>query len=540
MMKSVSYLQTISRPHRFALSCALTLLAIAALHINATAQGSGTQITGSVRYEKILTTDGRLQLNSPVVRPADGIKVEAIETASGKTVGLATTDADGNYRMELTIEEPTEMYVRALAQTENARVVRPTSTTVYSVRAANFRLAPGAERRQDFLAADRDRSSGPFNIIAAIRRANLMIRAVEPDIDLPNVTLRWSPEYNGNTYFRGVTSEAFIKGDRTTDSDEFDDTVINHEYAHFLAARFSRDDSPGGDHDSNERLDPRLAWGEGWATFFGCVSNNTSRYVDTGATRGKGGSSAQGTLVAYDLESDPRESTNAGYWNEYTVSSVLWDIYDTTNEEGDTISTGFAPVWRAFRDMREDRFTYLINFCDRLVRRQRELGNGMATLLERSTIAYRPGRNPSVENPFPIPLAADQLETGTVRSIGDRRTNLYSSSAFYSFTLARPREVTITMNITGSPSRANADIDLFLFDAEGELIVNSDATNGVGDSETITRRLEPGYYFVEVRSWAQLSNGGRMVFNAGDYDLQLSYGDGGATPRTRTRRVDKN
>jgi hypothetical protein len=538
MAKTFSFPYAISRIRRASFIYALIVFIFAVFHLSASAQTSRTAITGNVRYEKILTTDGRLQLNNPVPRPAPGVKVEAIETATEKTLGIAMTDAEGNYRMELTIEQPTAMYVRVLAQTENARVVRPTGNNVYSIRAEDFRLAPGGEHRQDFLAVDRDRSSGPFNIIAAIRRANDMVRAVEPDIDLPNVTIRWSPQYDGSTYFRGTTSEAFIKGDRSSDSDEFDDTVINHEYAHFLASRFSRDDSPGGDHDSNERLDPRLAWGEGWATFFGCVSNNTSRYVDTGATRGgKGGGQTQGTLVAYDLESDEREQVNAGYWNEYTVSSVLWDIYDSANEEGDTIATGFAPVWRAFRDMREDRFTYLINFCDRLVRRQRELGPAMTTLLERSSIAYYPGRNPSVDNPFPIPLNVNQTESGTVRSLGDRRTNLLTSSAFYSFTLSRPREVTVTMNITGSPSRQNADIDLFLLDAEGEMVAHSDETNGVGDSETITRRLEPGYYVIEVRSWAQLANGGRMVFNAGDYDLQLSYGDGGG--ERRPRRVDK-
>lgn len=519
---------------------ALMVLTVAALiAASATAQTTQTLIDGNVQYEKILTTDNRLQLGSPVRRPAIGVKVEAIETASGKTLGVATTDSEGNYRMELTIQEPTQMYVRALAQSENARVVRANGNRPYSIRLDDFRLAPHEQTRQDFLAVDRDRSSGPFNIVAAIGRANAMVRAAEPDIDLPNITVRWAPDYDGNTYFRAGTNEAFIKGDRTTDSDEFDDTVINHEYAHFLAARFSRDDSPGGDHDSNERLDPRLAWGEGWATFFGCASNNTSRYVDTGMTASstKGGRGrAQGTLVAYDLESDSRESSNPGYWNEYTVSSVLWDIYDGANEEGDALSTGFAPVWTAFRDMRQEHFTYLIDFCDLLVRRQSTLGGGVASILNESSIAYHPGRNPSVDNPFPVPLTVDQLESGMVRSLGERRTNLYSSSAFYSFTLTRPREVTLTLNITGSPSRANADIDLFLLDRDGEMVTYSDATNGVGDSEQIVRRLQPGYYVVEVRSWARLTSGRQTVFNAGNFDLQLSYG---RSPRS-TRSADKN
>ena len=53
------------------------------------------------------------------------------------------------------------------------------------------------------------------------------------------------------------------------DRDEYDDTVLLHEYGHFWQAHYSGSDSPGGSHSSADRVDPLLAFGEGSATFFG-------------------------------------------------------------------------------------------------------------------------------------------------------------------------------------------------------------------------------------------------------------------------------
>src|SRR6185295_4905850 len=89
----------------------------------------------------------------------------------------------------------------------------------------------------------------------------------------PDVTIFWSPRNTnrpgsprdglvGTTRFNAASNTAYVLGDRATDSDEFDDAVILHEYAHMLAARFSWDDSPGGVHSVGDVEDPRLAGSE--------------------------------------------------------------------------------------------------------------------------------------------------------------------------------------------------------------------------------------------------------------------------------------
>jgi hypothetical protein len=74
-------------------------------------------------------------------------------------------------------------------------------------------------------------------------------------------------------YVKG-DSQMFINGGRlgdvtTQDTDHFDDAVIIHELGHHVESVCGTMDSPGGAHNGLFRIDPRLAWSEGWGNFFG-------------------------------------------------------------------------------------------------------------------------------------------------------------------------------------------------------------------------------------------------------------------------------
>lgn len=51
------------------------------------------------------------------------------------------------------------------------------------------------------------------------------------------------------------------------DTDHFDDYVIIHELGHFIEDNCGQLTSPGGGHDVLSRIDPRLAWSEGWSNY---------------------------------------------------------------------------------------------------------------------------------------------------------------------------------------------------------------------------------------------------------------------------------
>jgi hypothetical protein len=153
--------------------------------------------------------------------------------------------------------------------------------------------------KSPLLLVDTTRLSGAFNILETIQRANELVRSADASVTPPAVTIFWSTRNTnrygdasegavGTTYFSLATNTAFVLGDRAVDSDEFDDAVIFHEYAHMLAVQFSRDDSPGGQHGVGDILDARVAWSEGFANFLSGVARNDAIYRDSNGPDGIG------------------------------------------------------------------------------------------------------------------------------------------------------------------------------------------------------------------------------------------------------------
>jgi hypothetical protein len=82
------------------------------------------------------------------------------------------------------------------------------------------------------------------------------------------------PETLGNTsYYLPDTKELYISGGQMGDmslsnTDHFDDFAIIHESGHFIEDHCGQWTSVGGNHNLISRVDPRLAWSEGWANYF--------------------------------------------------------------------------------------------------------------------------------------------------------------------------------------------------------------------------------------------------------------------------------
>jgi hypothetical protein len=133
--------------------------------------------------------------------------------------------------------------------------------------------------------------------------------------------------------------------------------VVLHEYGHFVAdtSGFS---GQGGDHfyPFKQRVNPSLAWGEGWATFFAVAGQNTRGRPDKRTYTSRHPNNFQD----YDLEDG--HNTNAildsaaGDDNEGSVQFVLWDLYDKFQDAlpvaraTDTISLGFKTAFDAAKN----------------------------------------------------------------------------------------------------------------------------------------------------------------------------------------------
>ena len=147
---------------------------------------------------------------------------------------------------------------------------------------------------------------------------------------------------------------------RVGDPSGYNDTVVQHETGHYARDIYSATDSPGGIHHlTNCDQDLRLAWEEGWATFFGQAVRkhfNLSRpqlYVKTT------GGSGPGNLDFYFDVEEESPYTCDGAASEVTVYSTLWDILDSAStpdgtpgmeESWDNMVGADSAVWDVMRN----------------------------------------------------------------------------------------------------------------------------------------------------------------------------------------------
>ena len=131
-------------------------------------------------------------------------------------------------------------------------------------------------------------------------------------------------------------------GTSNDDTDEFDSSVIAHEFGHYFQDAFSRDDSMGGPHSLLAYHDPALAFSEGWGNAFQGFMLDDNWYRDTYGTSGS-------FAFAFDMENNTSPYTVLnGYYAEASVHEFLWDVYDGAGD--DSISLGYGAIHEVMRD----------------------------------------------------------------------------------------------------------------------------------------------------------------------------------------------
>ncbi len=485
---------------------------------------SPTQVVnGRAFYQKIEVGDAGLDPRRTSMVPVRNARVEVFDVALQAVVSVSETDALGRFRVAAPAGRAVSIRVISRLRSIDLLVADNTNNSaLYAISAdVDMRDAPS-----NILLVDSTRVSGAFNILEAVQRGNDTVHLADPAITPLPLTVFWSVRNAsrtgdvregavGTTHFDLNSGTAFVVGDRGTDSDEFDDSVILHEYAHLLAARFSRDDSPGGSHRLGDMLDPRLAWSEGFANFFSSAARNDRVYRDSNGPEGS-------RILRYDLEENVPAGDRPGYWSEASVQGLLWDLYDEAIDAGDDMRFPLGVIWRSFSDLRGDRFVYLPYFLDHLLDRAPAAADGLRSMAQLRSIDFQPRVRPSVTNPFPRMIANGEALTGEVDSLTTKRKNLMQSSHFLSFT-TNGGPVAVRLDIVGAGPGGNPeanDLDLFLMDVSGRIVERSDGGLN-GQSELISTQLRPGTYVIEVRSYYTLGSANTIVYNSGAYRIRV-------------------
>lgn len=312
--------------------------------------GAGNQPTttgtlnGNVSYDYVPNVNGALSYGATVSRPVRGASVDVVNALNGAVVASAVTDDNGNY--SASVPSPLSVMVRVKAQLVHGGAggaswdvsVRDNtqSNALYALESPSF--STGATSTRDLHAPSGwggsrysgDRVAAPFAILDTVYTAMGKVLSVAPSTAFPALNVYWSTR---NAPSAGLISQGqigttsfvanptglaiYVLGLEDVDTDEYDASVIAHEWGHYYQHAFSRDDSPGGDHDFDAYLDQRLAFSEGWGNAWSGIALGKQNYTDS-MDRGQG--------VGINMDLATNTETPHGWYGEASVQTVLWNL----------------------------------------------------------------------------------------------------------------------------------------------------------------------------------------------------------------------
>jgi hypothetical protein len=284
------------------------------------------------------------------------------------------TDGSGNFSLSLPANINIDIQVVARMQSSGAATwdVRVqngvAAASPYShTNAAPFNSSVGSAQTIDIPTgisstgtAPGARPSGPFAALDTIYTAIQGVLGVAPGTDFPALIVDWGTQDLGTFYQDGPTQRIALLSDLTEDTDEFDQHVVAHEFGHYVEFNFSRADNIGGAHGQGDRLDPRVAFGEGFGYAFAAIVLNDPVARDSfvqDITPNDGIINPVPVSGGFNVETNPvtnppsPNGDSTGCWcSESSTYSILWDLFDAAADSNDNVSMGFAPLWQVLVD----------------------------------------------------------------------------------------------------------------------------------------------------------------------------------------------
>lgn len=492
----------------------------------------GVTISGNITYDFVPhAVNGALSFANTERRPARGVTVQFLD-ASCNVVGLGKTDDLGSYA--ITAPSNTELKLRVVAeivQDEVAswRVAVTDNTAANAIYVLDGSLinsgsadgvrnlyAPSGWSGSQYSAA---RRAAPFAILDSVYQAIQLLLSADAAIALTPMELRWSSKnipVDGNLAAGAIGTSfydgrnIYLLGDAEGDSDEFDRSVVQHEFGHYLEDKISRSDSIGGSHGSNSRLDMRVAFSEGFGNAFAAIASGTGYYED---------SSFGLSNFRFSLENNPSESI--GWFSENSAGLIIYDVFDAEDDGSDTISLGFDPIYDALTSSqyREGLArTSIFSFITALKEvTALEVHGDINDLLAGQDIygtdSFGAGESNDAGSIISLPVYSQLAAGGSVNVCNNNIFGTGNGIDVRRFIrLSVPSQGVYTISANRSSGSGNRDPDILVFQNE-DLITGLDS-NQV-NTETGDVNLSAGDYILEVYDYNHVTqeNSGLACFS---------------------------
>ena len=493
-------------------------------------------ISGRVSFDFVPHNSGSaffsfgLDYNSTVSRSVRGATVQILNQAN-TVLTSGATDSNGDYLLEAPVA--TAVRVRVVAELAGFgadwQVQVRDNTSLGALYVLDGGLVDSgnsnavrnlhAESGWGDSAYTGTRAAAPFAILDNIYDSMQLVQSVDAGVVFAPLTVNWSENNRptpgdessgdiGSSFFRQtvnnnvVTNEIYILGAENVDTDEYDRHVIVHEWGHYFESNFSRSDTVGGHHSVDDRLDMRVAFGEGWGTAFAAMVLGDTNYRDSDNRR-------QASVFDFDIEINT--VINPGWYSEASVWAILYDLYDSADESGvDTVSLGFAPIYQVMTNQQRTTplFTSVFTFITALKEANPGSAGAIDTLVnhhnivaatmdaEGSTETNNAGNSHALPVYIELPLDGATVNLCMNDTFGT--SNKLANIRYLKFTISSQGDYRI--EATRSPTGTVAGDPDFLVFSSGVLGAVAGSKDPDSEIRTITD-LPAGDYVVEFREF---------------------------------------
>lgn len=297
----------------------------------------------------------------PIRQATVQIRERNVDASTDSLITEVTSDDDGNFSTSVSNPDPDpsdgpnrDIFVRVLADGPTFSIVRqsgpgPVYENQFIDSPLSEEVSTGSTVTTDMTTNQTDPNNTAFSLQNAMVIAGEYVLTVQDDPFDPIEVVFPNPD--SGSYFD--TERLFVDG-----LDRWDWDVMLHEYGHYVAAELGTEDNPGGNHDSRDHLADtegrnkdegvRIAWGEGWPTFFAVSLLQEMNTAELGIPN-VGDDHYQDT-EDQEVDDDLEAGGKLGEDNEYTVMSILWDLFDAPADDIDNITLGAKSIWTTLDD----------------------------------------------------------------------------------------------------------------------------------------------------------------------------------------------
>jgi len=315
------------------------------------------KVSGTVTYDAVPAVQSKgLDYAATRALPVRGAVVEAF--SGTEVLGSTVTDAQGKYSLALTPDRTVQIRVQARLLRESKEgawsvAIRdntkpgyravPTNAPIYAMESKSLTVPEqgmvldlhaasgwtGGNATGSYAGA---RAAAPFAVLDQAYGAMQRFLAIAPDLNFPHLNIYWSENNRpaegrpsdgdiGTSHFNpeGAAPGLYILGKADVDTDEYDTGVLVHEWGHYFEGRISRSDSVGGPHGGGDKLDMRVAWGEGWGNGLAGIVRNDPIYVDTSGRR-------QQESFFLDVSAPPEPPNDAAWYSEAAMQYFIYQL----------------------------------------------------------------------------------------------------------------------------------------------------------------------------------------------------------------------